>query len=378
MPPLSQILADSPPSSACYSQTAHMSSQAALPCPCTALGCSSPASVHGCMMPARNACCVTCSHTLVDAVGPKHTEEGTCSGMLHLLSEKCCTVQMGSNRVNLGSVGLVSHPAHVTSGNSWWDLFAPTTLGFEDQGVTTVSAGNTSAIRGQPATCQMLRVFPGMGLGSTHTLADCCFNSSTATLSLQNMGTFRPLPSTCQATCSPTLLPVQCGWLQFCDLPWSGSPDCPRLPDHYSRDCSLANGTPSVTLICPSNCLEEGTGNQMLQGKSGGDLAKGQNWPFDPRPLGHEDPLHTAASQRVYPLEYLLLCYTSTFTTCVTHESQLVSFTTRDCVPYMQCTHMRRAVYKAPLAWRGIDNPKLLQYVGVHQLALVPLRRLVT
>ncbi len=253
-------------------------------------------------------------------------------------------------------MGLVSHPAPVTSGNSGWDLYTPATLGTEDQGVTTVYTGDTFAIRGQPTVCSMPGIFLGMGSDPAHTLPNCLLNSSTAT-SPQNMGTLRLLPSIYQAAYSLTLPPDQCGWSQTCDCP--GTFSCPRPPDSYNRDPGSTNSAPWVTSSClyrNYNCQEEGTGNQTLQGKSRGVPGKGQNWPFDPGQLGHKDLqaaalqkvsllehllLRTVAWQKVTPLEYPLLYYTLVRATCTTCKSCHGSFTTNNCVLYMWYTHTR-------------------------------------
>ncbi len=121
------------------------------------------------------------------------------------------------------------------------------------------------------------------------------------------------------------------------------------------------------------NGQEEGTGNQALQGKSGGVPGKGQDWPFDPGPVGHKDRaqatalqkvfplgrlwLHTAASQKVSllehlrlhmaalqkvsPLEYPLLFYTLIRSAHATHKSCHGSFVTNNCALYTQYTHTR-------------------------------------
>ncbi len=221
--------------------------------------------------------------------------------------------------------------------------------------MTTVYTGNTSAIGGQPAMRSMPRVFLGMGHDPMYTLPDCHLNSSTAT-SPQNMGTFGPLPSTYQAAYGVTLPPDQCVWSQARDCLWSFS--CPHPPDSYNRDPGSANGAPWVTSSCPYrnyNCQEEGTGNQTLQGKASGVPGKGQDWPFDPEPLGHKD-LQAAALRKVYPLEHLLLCtvawqkvtpleypllYTLVRSTCATCKSCHSSFATNNCVLYTRYTHTR-------------------------------------
>ncbi len=218
-----------------------------------------------------DACRIVYSHTLVDAVHPGRTEEA-CRGMLHLQFEKHCTTRTDSNSVNQGSVGSVFLPTHTTLGNFWLDLYTPPSLGHGGQGATTVLIGNTSAIGGQPATFPTSVVLPGMGFGSSHTLSKCCFNSSTAPLSLQNVGTYCPLQSTWQAVCSLSLLPVQHGWLQFCNIPLSGSFCCSHFPDFHSRDLGSANGAPLVMLGCPyelHNCQEECTGIQCYRGETG-------------------------------------------------------------------------------------------------------------
>ncbi len=211
-PHLSRIPADinGPPVSALYAQVTYTASQAALLHSCTVSAHSSPASVRSCTTPTGNACCITYSYTLADAMHLHGAEEGKCSGKLHLHFEKHCTVQMSSNMVNLRSVGLVSHPAHATAGNSWLNLHTPHTLELEDQGVATVLASNTSA-RGQPATFPTSGILLGTGFGSACALSRHCSSSSTTPTSLQNERTIGPLLSTWQATFSLALLPGQCG-----------------------------------------------------------------------------------------------------------------------------------------------------------------------
>ncbi len=98
--------------------------------------------------------------------------------------------------------------------------------------------------------------------------------------------------------------------------------------------------------------------NQLFQGEDRGDLGKHHFWPFDPGLPGHKDPLHSALVW-VFPVESL---------------SRYVHLLNVACVPFAQCAHTVRAVYRALLAQKGVDDPRLCNMQGVHQAALGPLR----
>ncbi len=141
--------------------------------------------------------------------------------------------------------------------------------------------------------------------------------------------------------------------------------------------------TPTSCLYRYYNCQEEGRGNQTLQGKRSGVPGKGQDWPFDPGPLGHKDLLqanalqkvfplehlllHRAASQKVSPLEYLPLCYIHTLHYYLLHAllTTLGSSRSQQVTVRSTCSTCIQAVQSMKLlCLEGSGKPRLLTIRG--------------
>ncbi len=135
--PTRSINKHNPPTPTCMVQANYMSSMVAQLHTDTALAYSCTSLSHSCAPLTTNACHITCSHKLIDAV----KSLGEYSNVQHIQLEQHYTIQFGSSNVQWKPGCLHSQQAHATLDTS--GLCTMPTLEHEDLGWTAVCAGQT-------------------------------------------------------------------------------------------------------------------------------------------------------------------------------------------------------------------------------------------